>query len=292
MALVDFYQLAVLHKLSRCDVGILSDRSHPPPMPGATPSSSRSPPDRSDRTALSTTLSTRLVPGKSGRKRDATRHSTPFSVGTSILQRLNPDADRVQKYASAKCEQYIAQDFERHRVFVDMEVFMKSVLHVPKDWRELWGQTIEDIKKDKIFSLAYACYSNQCDTPGGHEWEFYKPLVEMANAILDFSSEPSSDDSVKPTTPQRYLRNDPQRVLRGVMNDLSPDIVAVHQDFLPHLLSGERAKRCLSSSNLTWAQPLQILEVKPWDNALIDGSCMPRLKVDGERATTSRNDIW
>jgi len=284
MALIDFYQLAVLHKLSRCDVGILSDRSHSPRMPGATPSSSRSPPDR---TALSTTL----VPGKSGHKRDATRYSTPFSVGTSILQRLNPDADRAQKYASVKCEQYIAQDFERHRVFVDMEVFMKSVLHVPDGWRELWGQTIEDIKKDKVFSFAYACYSNQCDTPGAHESGFYKPLVEMANAILDFSAESSSDDSVKPTTPQRYLRNDPQRILRGVMNDLSPDIVAVHEDFLPRLLQGERNERRLRSSSLTWAQPLQILEVKPWDNALIDGSCMPRLKVDGERAATSRNDI-
>ena len=291
MALIDFYQLAVLHKLSHCDVGILSDRSHPPPMPGATPSNSRSPPNRPDRTALSTSLSTRLVPGKSEHKRGATRDSTPFSVGTSILQKLNPDADRAQKYASAKCEQYIAQDFERHRVFVDMEVFMKSVLHVPKDWRELWGQTIKDIKKDEVFSLAYACYSDQCNTPGTHESRFYKPLVEMANAILDFSAEPSSDDSVKPTTPQRYLRNDPQRVLRGVMNDLSPDIVAVHKDFLPHILPRERDERRLRLSSLTWAQPLQILEVKPWDNALIDGLCMPRLKVDGEHTTTSRNDF-
>jgi len=75
------------------------------------------------------------------------------------------------------------------------------------------------------------------------------------------------------------------------MNDLSPDIVAVHEDFLPRLLQGERNERRLRSSSLTWAQPLQILEVKPWDNALIDGSCMPRLKVDGERTTTSRNEI-
>ena len=30
-----------------------------------------------------------------------------------------------------------------------------------------------------------------------------------------------------------------------------------------------------------------MLEVKPWDSALVDGSCMPRLKVNGKPATTS-----
>jgi hypothetical protein len=292
MALIDFYQLAVLHKLSRCDGGILSNRSHPPPMPTTTPSSSRSPPDQPDQTTLSTSPSAQCVPKAPESKQDAThsaRESTPVSVGTAIFQKLNPETDQAPKYDSAKYEEYIAQDFERHRVFVDIDVFMKSVLHVPENWKRLWGQTIRQIRNNKAFLIAYTDYSRECETRGGQEQRFYKPLVDMTNAILDFSTGLSSDDSVKPRTPQRYLRNDPRNILHGVMNDLSPDIVAVHSGFLPHILPGEKAERRLNESNLTWAQPLQVLEVKPWDNALVDGSCMPRLKVNGERATTSRN---
>ena len=36
--------------------------------------------------------------------------------------------------------------------------------------------------------------------------------------------------------------------------------------------------------DLTWAHPIQVLEVKPWGDALVDGECMPRLKVNGKPA--------
>jgi hypothetical protein len=224
-------------------------------------------------------------------KRDATLPApdvTPIALGTAIRQRLEFDTDLARKYDTADYEQYILQDFERHRVFVDIDVFMKDVLHVPENWKNLWGRTIRRIKRDRVFSTAHWDYSRQCGTQGVQEWRFYKPLVDMGNAILDFS-ESSPDDTVKPQTPQRYLRNDPKRILYGVMNNLSPDVVAVHDGFLPHIRSGERDKQHLKQSNLTWAQPLQALEVKPWDSALVDGSCMPRLKVNGKPTTTSRN---
>ena len=288
MALVDFYQLAVLHKLSRRDAGVLSNRSHPPPMSTA-PSSSRSPADRPDQSSSSLVPSTQFVLRTPKRKRDGTLsvpNLTPISLGTSIMQKMSPDTDKTQKQDSDKYEQYIVQDFERHRVFVDIDVFMKHVLHVPENWKELWGRTIRRIKRDRVFSTAHWDYSRQCGTQGVQEWRFYKPLVDMGNAILDFSKS-SPDDSVKPQTTQRYLRNDPRRVLCGVMNELSPDVVAVHNGFLPHIRPEEDDEGCLRESNLSWAQPLQALEVKPWDSALVDGSCMPRLKVNGERTTTS-----
>ena len=201
-----------------------------------------------------------------------------------MIRQLMHPMIRPPKLKSSKYEEYIIQDFERHRVFVDIDVFMKNVLHVPDDWKELWRQTIRDIKCDKTFSISYLDYCHECGIPGAEETRFYEPLVGMANAILDFSDEDSSDSSVKPRTPQRYLRNDPKRILYGVINDLSPDIVAVHKEFLADDGLGEP-----SGSNLTWAQPLQALEVKPWGGALVDGSCMPRLKVNGERATNSRD---
>ena len=279
MALIDFYQLAVLHKLS-CDNGsILSEPSHPLPMPATKFSAFLSSSVRFDPT-------TRFEPKTPQHKRDATRSapfSTPISHGTSILPKLRPDTDKTIKYDCAKYEQYIVQDFERHRVFVDIDVFMKHVLRVPEGWRELWGETIGQIKRNKNFAKARVDYTGLCDTRGVEEQKFYKPLVGMTNAILGICT---LSDAVAPRTPQRYLRNDPRNVLCGKMKDLRPDIVAVHRTSLSHIYPDERQEKQLHFSNLTWAQPLQVLEVKPWDNALVDGSCMPRLKVNGELVGT------
>lgn len=212
----------------------------------------------------------------------------PITLETSILQKLKLALDRVQKYDSAKYEEYIAQDFESHRVFVDIDIFMTHVLHVPKNWKVLWGWTIRRAKRDRAFSTALWEYSRRYGTQGLDEWKFYKPSVDMGNAILNFSVR-SPDDSVKPKTPQRYLRNDPKKVLCGVINDLSPDVVAVHDGFLSHIRSGGRDGGSLNGPNLTCTQPLQVLEVNPWDSALVDGSCMPRLKLNGKLVITSCN---
>lgn len=281
MALVNFYQLAILYNLSCDNAGILPNHSHPPSMPATTLSCSRSPPVGSGQPGSKTPE----------RTRDAARSvpdPTPLAVGSSVLQRLQFYPDKARKYDVDKYEQYIVQDFERHRVFVDIDVFMEYVLHVPKNWKKLWGRTIRSIKRNSVFSTAHWDYTRQCGTQGVNEVQFYQPLVDMGNAILEFSNLGPSD-SVKPQTPQRYLRNDPRKVLCGLMNNLKPDIIAVHEDFLPHIRSKENEDARLKESNVTWAQPLQVLEVKPWDNALVDGSCMPRLKVKGKLATPSRN---
>ena len=282
MALIDFYKLALLYRLSRRDAGILPDPTHPPPMPAPTPSGSCFLPNDLNDTSPLTFLSTRSV--ISGCQADATglvRGQTPLACGTSVVQKLRLDTDQPQKYSSDKYEQYIVQDFERHRVFVDIDVFMENVLHVPNDWRETWGDAIARIKVNGPFHNALIEYTHLCDTSGTPERDFYSPLVDMTNQILNLSR---SQESVKPQTPQRYLVNDPKRLSCGVINDLSPDIVAVHGDFLPYVDVEEDP---LKKPRMTWAHPLQVLEVKPWDNALVDGSCMPRLKVNGKRAKTS-----
>ena len=215
-------------------------------MSATTPSSSLLPLVEFDRTGSSPFLATQFEDTKA-QTRDITYsvpHSTSTSVGTSILQKLRPDTDKTPKCDSAKYEQYITQDFKSHRVFVDMDVFMKYVLHVLANWKELWGRTIRRIKCNSVFSTAHWDYTRQCGTQGVKEQRFYKPLVDMGNAILDFSKS-SPDDCVKPQTPQRYLRNDPKRVLSGIMNNLSPDLVAVHDGFHPHICSEGRYKHRL-----------------------------------------------
>ena len=288
MALIDFFQLAVLFKLSCGDVGVFSNPSHPPPMPATKPPSSSFPPGERGRINSFISPSVQPPPRPQERKHDATHSApnpTPPSVGTSTLPKLSLDTYQVSKYDSTRYEQYTAQDFEHHRVFIDIDVFMERVLHVPENWREVWGPAIKKIKLDKAFSSAGSNYSRQCKIEG-FEKRFYKPLVDMANAILR-CSESSLGDCVKPRTYQRYLVNDPQRLSGGIMNDLSPDIVAVHHDFLPHLRPEELKQQEIQRTNISWAHPLQVLEVKPSGGALVDGSCMPRLMVNGKPVKTS-----
>jgi len=281
MALVDFYQLAVLHKLSRCNAGSPTHLSHTGSMPTDTQMSSRSPSIEQDQPGTSFPLPTQPEPKTPKRNRNATQSDlrmTPAALGTPAMRQLMHPMVQPPKLKSSRYEEYIVQDFECHRVFIDIDVFMKNVLHVPDDWRELWKKSIEDIKHDQAFISPHMFYGAECAIPGGQEPGFYKHLVDMSNAILDFSAKDSSDESVRLRTPQRYLRNDPKTVSYGIITDLSPDIVAIHKEFLAG--GGSR-------SNLSWAQPLQACEVKPRDGALVDGLCMPRLVVNGERTTTS-----
>ena len=189
----------------------------------------------------------------------------------------------VTQYDCAKYEKLIAQDFERHQDFVDIDVFMERVLHIPGNWEELWGRTVGQIKRDPGFSMTLWEYTRLCGTRGVPEQKFYKHLVDMANTILNIY-EPS--DGAKPQIPLRYPRND----RCGTVKDPSPEPAAVHRKSLSHLYLDEHKEKQLQPSNMMWAQPLQALEVKPGDNTLVDGSCMPRLKlkVNGESVDTSR----
>jgi len=137
MALIDFYQLAVLHKLPHGYGGVLSESSNPPAMPATKSPAFLSSSVRFDQTTL-------LAPKTPQHSHDATRSapcSTPMSVGMSVLSKLGANTDQTAKptakYDCPKYEQYIVQDFERHRVFIDIEVFMKNVLYVPEGWEEL-----------------------------------------------------------------------------------------------------------------------------------------------------------
>jgi len=190
------------------------------------------------------------------RRRGATQSApnpTPMTRGASILHRLRHATEQPPEHD----DEYSLREFECSRVFVDVDVFMKHILHVPENWRKLWGRTIMRIKRDGAFSISYWDYRHECEIQGVEESRLYRPLVDMANAVLDSLTKDSLDESVKLRTPQRYLRNNPKKV---------------HP----------------KGSNLTRAEPPQ---VESSDDALDDGSWIPRLKVNGERATTSRGNF-
>lgn len=58
---------------------------------------------------------------------------------------------------------------------------------------------------------------------------------------------------------------------------------------MPHIRQRERDGQHFKESSLICVQALQGLELKPWDNALVDGLRVPGLKVSGERGTTSHD---
>ena len=185
---------------------------------------------------------------------------------------------------STEYEEFLAHDFERHRVFVDIDVFMERVLHVPHKWKNEWESTIQKIKRDPSFVAALEEYKSVCES-GAVELKYYKPLVEMTNAIVNCAKS-SEQENARPRTPVRYFRNHPNRMTGGVITGLSPDIVAVHENFLSGMDQEVVKDGCLYGTRLTWAQPVQLLEVNPLNGALVDGSCMPRLLVNGEYPTT------
>lgn len=276
MALVDFSGLLFQYKLACSDVGVISNRSHPLSM-----ASPVSPPlEESQRRSMQ--LRFDLSKHNSHRAVHSAPVLTPTAKGSYIRQKQELDTDRSGKYDSDDYEEFIAQDFEHHRVFVGMDDFMKHVLHVPDDWKTQWGPAIQEVRRDSLFNTCHQRYSTACDDRGINEVDLYGPLVGMINAILEATCK-STVEVVKPKTSQRYTRNDPKKLHHGVLNEagLSPDVIALQED-LYHKLGPEEIKNGkLDTSFLTWAHPLQVLEVKHVDNVLVDGSHMPRLKVNG-----------
>ena len=200
--------------------------------------------------------------------------STPSSHGTAARKRQEGDTDRDEKYRRIDYDEYIREDLHS-RVFVDFEAFIKSALHVPHDWRTLWGPAIKAVKEDKSFKEFHRKYCEQCDRPGPHEVDFYDPLVDTANSVLKVVY-PSKFEGIS-GTPQYYRVNNPKRIWGGVMDKfkLSPDLVVVHKDLRPPV-----------GKSLHWANPLHVLEVKPYDGAICDGTKIPRLIVDGKPVTS------
>ena len=268
MAFIDLHQLVFLYKLCHTDTCFPQLLSHLPPM-----ATTRSHPRV--RTRLKThNLNHNVV-------YDAPT-STPISRGTSVRKRQEDDADKDVRFKREDYDDYIREDFES-RVFVDFEVFMKTVLHVPDNWKDAWGPAIAEVKTDTRFTKCHREYCEKCDQPGLHEKSFYEPFVDTANAVLtvlsesqfavpDIASE-SESGGIAVTTPQYYRVNDPKKLLGGVINknNLSPDLVVLHDDCRP---PKERKHH--------WANPLHVLEVKPYDSAICDGENITRLISNGK----------
>ena len=272
MALLDFYQLAVVYNLCRHDAEFLSEHSYPPMPPEAPSRSTKSKPKFYTPFPLPFTVSKTPPPRCST---STVMCTTPISHGSSIRQRQEGDTDRVGKYDCADYEDYIREDLGS-RVFVDFEVFMKRVLHVPEDWKTKWRPAIDAVKADAKFNQHHKKYCDLCEKTGTLEEHFYPDLTATANAVLGVLSE-SNFEGIPSGERQYYHVNNPTHLKGGVMDKkgLSPDVIVLHKD---------RRMPSPEASTVHWTNPLHILEVKPYDSAVSDGTKIPRLVVGGKRA--------
>jgi hypothetical protein len=207
-------------------------------------------------------------------------NTTPHSHGTATFKNQEGDTDRVEKYKCEDYEGYIREDL-KSRVFVDFEVFMKTVLHVPADWKVEWGPVIEAVKSDEVFERHCRDYYKQCNDSDAKEKQFYEPLMNIANRILEVAFAPGKLNG-ESGNPQYYLINATSTLRGGVINkrNLSPDLVVLHDEC-----------RKTDKQGYHWANALHVLEVKPFDSALCNGDNMPRLLVDG-KSTPNFHCSW
>ena len=143
-----------------------------------------------------------------------------LSHGSSARRWQEGDVDRVDGYGRGNCDEYVREDI-KNRVFVDFEVFMKSVLHVPQDWRIRWSQAIEVIRTDPEFKEYHEEYLKRCGNLTTQERSLYEPLMEAVNAVLAVLSR-SGFDGISCGIPQYYRVNDPKNLRGRVFNGTSP----------------------------------------------------------------------
>ena len=176
---------------------------------------------------------------------------TPLSHPSSVCRRQESDTDQVEEYESRDYEE--ARGDLGSRVFVDFEVFMKHVLHVPDDWKTRWGPAIEAVKAELEFKIYHEEHRRHCGKPESQKASFYEPLMNTVKAVLDVLARPTLD---------RISSEAPQ----------------------PHPVNGP--KKPVEEEDPQWAEPLYLLEIKACGSAICDGTTMPRLVVDGEDPTS------
>lgn len=275
MALLDLCQLVAQYNL-RCRDADFFSKDSCPAMSTAAPPGFQS---TKSKIASSLPHETFAVP-KTSRHRVSEAsvwEMTQFSRGSSVRRKLEGDTDRVDKYDCGDYEDYIREDLYS-RVFVDFEVFLKRVLHVPDDWATRWRLAIDMVKANTDFKTYHEDYCRLSEKSGTLEKDFYPVFTKMANTILGVVTR-DNFEGIPSERRQYYHTNHPYRLKGGVMDkkSLSPDLVLLHEKRPP---PSAKVKKTFH-----WANPLHVLEVKPYDNALCDGRNMPRLVVDGQCAS-------
>ena len=130
-----------------------------------------------------------------------------------------------------------ADDLEDHSIFIDIEDFMKSVLHVPSDWRARWGPVIHAVKRNPDFMKHYlesrVLHEKEYTEP---EERYYEPFLLMNDVTLRVAF-PATFSQDTPSTPH------PLTQLVHIVNDGSSDCVLNEGSSIPKLVTEGNATR-------------------------------------------------
>ena len=128
------------------------------------------------------------------------------------------------------------------QVFVDFEVFLQSALHVPRDWRTLWGPAIEAIKAGQEFSTYHGEYCRRCEEDSLGQ-SFSDLLIKTTNTIIDVMST-SKFNGISGIPLVNNPRKPPGDTIDGA--NFSPILAVPHEDRRPlhwtddiHILKGK-----------------------------------------------------
>jgi len=130
-------------------------------------------------------------------------------------------------------------DLENQGVFVDIEDFMGSVLHVPVDWRAQWGPVIHTVKRNPDFMKHYLKYrSGHWNEYAEPEESHYEPLLLM-NDITVRTAFPTARS--QGATPTPLL----SRQFVYIVDDGSCDCILDDGSLIPQLIVEGKVTRIL-----------------------------------------------
>lgn len=138
--------------------------------------------------SLSPSLPPGFVKSSKGYSSFSSLSKTPLTLSTATHER---DMNHPGRYDSIEYEESIIQDFQDYRVLIDIEDFIKHVLHIPDEWRTQWGPEIKKIKAENRFRSHHQCHHSDIerDSPSAREHACRGPFMDLGNIVLDVVSE-------------------------------------------------------------------------------------------------------
>jgi hypothetical protein len=106
------------------------------------------------------------------------------SSGSNLPSRSSDSYEFEDDYSNSDHYEYFHRDLNS-RVFIDIEVFMKTILRAHEDWKIRWGPTIGAVKTNQNFKTYYEAYCRKCEEGGIPEKQFYELFAKATSAVID-----------------------------------------------------------------------------------------------------------
>ena len=132
-----------------------------------------------------------------------------------------------------------AEDLEDNGVFVDIEDFMGSVLHVPADWRARWAPAIHAVKRNPDFMKHYLEHCSRQESEYAKPKEGHYESLLLMNDITVRAAFPIVPSQGTNTTPPLFEQ------FVHLVDDGSSDCILDDESLIPRLIAEGKVARAL-----------------------------------------------